>query len=222
MKKLKDISQGGSVDMRSRLDKDLVELNDLLLEMSMLIETAIKKAITLLTEKDEKIAQEVYNYEERTDIFEGIIQKHCLKVFVEQQPAAGDLRKVSSALKMITDMERIGDISRDIAELCMLLPEDYGNKFPKIREMAKATIDIVNNSINSFVNQDLEIAEKIESEDDIVDDYFSSIRDEFVDVIKSGLEPSYAIDFIMIAKYLERIADHAVNISEWVIFSIKG
>lgn len=222
MKKLKDILQGGSVDMRSRLDKDLVELNDLLLEMSMLIENAIKKAITLLTEKDEKIAQEVYNYEERTDIFEGIIQKHCLKVFVEQQPAAGDLRKVSSALKMITDMERIGDISRDIAELCMLLPEDYGKKFPKIREMAKATIDIVNNSINSFVNQDLEIAEKIESEDDIVDDYFSSIRDELVDVIKSGLEPSYAIDFIMIAKYLERIADHAVNISEWVIFSIKG
>lgn len=208
--------------MRERFDKDLDKLNNLLLEMSMLIENAIKKSISLFKEKDEKVAQEVYNYEERIDIYESIIQKHCLKLFVEQQPAAGDLRRVSSALKMITDMERIGDNARDIAEICMILPDGYDEKFPIIYKMATATIDIVNNSINSFVNGDLEVAKKIDREDDIVDNFFVSIRDQLVDGIKNGFDPAAAIDFIMIAKYLERIADHAVNIADWVIFSIEG
>lgn len=188
----------------------------------MLIENAIKKSISLFKEKDEKVAQEVYNYEERIDIYESIIQKHCLKLFVEQQPAAGDLRRVSSALKMITDMERIGDNARDIAEICMILPDGYDEKFPIIYKMATATIDIVNNSINSFVNGDLEVAKKIDREDDIVDNFFVSIRDQLVDEIRNGFDPAAAIDFIMIAKYLERIADHAVNIADWVIFSIEG
>lgn len=222
MKKLKSILQEGLVDMRERFDKDLDKLNNLLLEMAMLIENAIKKSISLLTSKDEKVAQEVYNYEERIDIYESIIQKHCLRLFVEQQPAAGDLRRVSSALKMITDMERIGDNARDIAEICMILPKDYEKNFPIIKDMALATIDIVNNSINSFVNNDLDLAKKIEREDDIVDNFFVSIRDQLVDEIKNGFDPAAAIDFIMIAKYLERIADHAVNIADWVIFSIEG
>lgn len=208
--------------MRERFDKDLDKLNNLLLEMSMLIENAIKKSISLFKEKDEKVAQEVYNYEERIDIYESIIQKQCLKLFVEQQPAAGDLRRVSSALKMITDMERIGDNARDIAEICMILPDGYDEKFPIIYKMATATIDIVNNSINSFVNGDLEVAKKIDREDDIVDNFFVSIRYQLVDEIRNGFDPAAAIDFIMIAKYLERIADHAVNIADWVIFSIEG
>lgn len=208
--------------MRERFDKDLDKLNNLLLEMSMLIEHAIKKSISLFKEKDEKVAQEVYNYEERIDIYESIIQKHCLKLFVEQQPAAGDLRRVSSALKMITDMERIGDNARDIAEICMILPDGYDEKFPIIYKMATATIDIVNNSINSFVNGDLEVAKKIEREDDIVDEFFVTIRDQLIEEIKEGFDPAAAIDFIMISKYLERIADHAVNIANWVIFSIEG
>ena len=222
MKKLKSILQEGLVDMRERFDKDLDKLNNLLLEMAMRIENAIKKSISLLTSKDEKVAQEVYNYEERIDIYESIIQKHCLRLFVEQQPAAGDLRRVSSALKMITDMERIGDNARDIAEICMILPKDYEKNFPIIKDMALATIDIVNNSINSFVNNDLDLAKKIEREDDIVDDFFVTIRDQLIGEIKEGFDPAAAIDFIMISKYLERIADHSVNIANWVIFSIEG
>ena len=123
---------------------------------------------------------------------------------------------------MITDMERIGDNARDIAEICMILPKDYEKNFPIIKDMALATIDIVNNSINSFVNNDLDLAKKIEREDDIVDDFFVTIRDQLIGEIKEGFDPAAAIDFIMISKYLERIADHSVNIANWVIFSIEG
>jgi phosphate transport system protein len=215
--------QEGLVDMRKRFDEDLKYLNNLLLEMAMLNENAIKKAISLLDKKDPQVAQEVLKFEEKIDVYEEIIQKHCLKLFVEQQPAAGDLRRISAALKMITDMERIGDNSRDIAEICMILPDNYGqNKFPLIKKMADSTIEIVNNAINSFVNRDIESAMQIEKEDDVVDNYFVMIRDEIIDIIKSDFDPEAAIDFLMIAKYLERIADHAVNISNWVIFSIKG
>ncbi|MBS6610344.1 MULTISPECIES: phosphate signaling complex protein PhoU [Peptoniphilus] len=209
--------------MRKKFDEELRHLNNLLLEMSMLIESSIKKAISLLDEKDEKVAEEVSDYEERIDVYEGIIQKQCLRLFVEQQPAAGDLRRVSAALKMITDMERIGDNARDIAEICMVLPDDYDtNRFPLVKQMAEATINIVNNSIDSFVNLDIDSANKINEEDDEVDNYFVMIRDELIDIIKSDFDPAAAIDFIMIAKYLERIADHAVNIAQWVIFSIEG
>ena len=209
--------------MRKKFDEELRHLNNLLLEMSMLIESSIKKAISLLDEKDEKVAEEVSDYEERIDVYEGIIQKQCLRLFVEQQPAAGDLRRVSAALKMITDMERIGDNARDIAEICMVLPDDYDtNRFPLVKQMAEATINIVNNSIDSFVNLDIDSANKINEEDDEVDNYFVMIRDELIDIIKSDFGPAAAIDFIMIAKYLERIADHAVNIAQWVIFSIEG
>lgn len=209
--------------MRKKFDEELRHLNNLLLEMAMLIENSIKKSISLLDEKDKTLADEVINYEQRIDIYEEIIQKHCLKLFVEQQPAAGDLRRISAALKMITDMERIGDNSRDIAEICMILPDDYDtNRFPIIKDMAEATITLVNNAIDSFVNMDIESAERIDKEDDVVDNYFVMIRDELIDIIKSDFDPAAAIDFIMIAKYLERIADHAVNIAQWVIFSIKG
>ena len=209
--------------MRKKFDEELRHLNNLLLDMSMLIESSIKKAISLLDEKDEKVAEEVSDYEERIDVYEGIIQKQCLRLFVEQQPAAGDLRRVSAALKMITDMERIGDNARDIAEICMVLPDDYDtNRFPLVKQMAEATINIVNNSIDSFVNLDIDSANKINEEDDEVDNYFVMIRDELIDIIKSDFDPAAAIDFIMIAKYLERIADHAVNIAQWVIFSIEG
>lgn len=209
--------------MRKKFDEELRHLNNLLLEMAMINESAIKKAISLLDEKDSKIAEEVSNYEESTDVYEGIIQKQCLKIFVEQQPAAGDLRRVSSALKMITDMERIGDNTKDIAEICMMLPHDYDtSRFPLIKEMADSTIALLKKSIDSFVNLDMDSAKKIDQEDDVIDNYFVMIRDQLIDIIKSDFDPAAAIDFIMIAKYLERIADHAVNIAKWVMFSIEG
>lgn len=209
--------------MRKRLDEDLRHLNNLLLEMAMIIENSIKKSIELLDNKDVNLANKVSDYEEKLDLYESIVQKHCLKIFVEEQPVATDLRRVSATLKMITDMERIGDNSRDIAEICMSLPPNYDSKrFSLIKEMAFATIDIVNNSIETFINSDLEKAKSIDRQDDIVDSYFVKTRDELVELIKSGFDPAAAIDFIMIAKYLERIADHAVNIADWVSFSIEG
>lgn len=209
--------------MRKRFDDELRKLNDLLLEMAGLNESAIKKAISLLDEKEESIAEEVVHDEERTDEYEDIIQKQCLKIFVEQQPAASDLRRVSSALKMITDLERIGDNARDIAEICMSLPNNYDTlSFPLIKKMADATVGLLNKSIDAFVNLDLEAAKKIDKEDDIVDNYFVMIRDQLIDIIKSDFDPAAAIDFIMIAKYLERISDHGVNIAHWVIFTIEG
>lgn len=209
--------------MRKRFDEELRHLNDLLLEMAALNESAIKKSISLLDEKEKETAEDVVHDEERTDEYEKIIQNQCLKIFVEQQPAASDLRRVSSALKMITDLERIGDNARDIAEICMTLPKDYDTmSFPLIKEMADATVSLLNRAIDSFVNLDLEIAKKIDKEDDIVDNYFVMIRDQLIDIIKSDFDPSAAIDFIMIAKYLERISDHGVNIAHWVIFTIEG
>lgn len=199
--------------MRKRFDDELRHLNDLVLEMASLNESAIKKAISLLDEKDENIAEEVIQDEKRTDQYEKIIQDQCLKIFVEQQPAASDLRRVSSALKMITDLERIGDNARDIAEICMGLADDGDtSSLPLIKEMAEATVNLLNRSIDSFVNLDLEVAKKIDDEDDLIDKYFVMIRDQLIDIIKSDFDPAAAIDYIMIAKYLERISDHGVNI----------
>ena len=209
--------------MRKRFDEELRHLNDLLLEMASLNESAIKKAISLLDEKDKDIAEDVIQDEKRTDQYEKIIQNQCLKIFVEQQPAASDLRRVSSALKMITDLERIGDNARDIAEICMGLPDDCDTtSLPLIKEMAEATVNLLNRSIDSFVNLDLELAKKIDDEDDVVDNYFLMIRDQLIDIIKADFDPGAAIDFIMIAKYLERISDHGVNIADWVIFTVEG
>ena len=209
--------------MRKRFDDELRHLNDLVLEMASLNESAIKKAISLLDEKDKDIAEEVIQDEKRTDQYEKIIQDQCLKIFVEQQPAASDLRRVSSALKMITDLERIGDNARDIAEICMGLADDGDTtSLPLIKEMAEATVNLLNRSIDSFVNLDLDFAKKIDDEDDAIDNYFVMIRDQLIDIIKSDFNPAAAIDYIMIAKYLERISDHGVNIAYWVIFTIEG
>ena len=209
--------------MRKRFDDELRHLNDLVLEMASLNESAIKKAISLLDEKDNDIAEEVIQDEKRTDQYEKIIQDQRLKIFVEQQPAASDLRRVSSALKMITDLERIGDNARDIAEICMGLADDGDTtSLPLIKEMAEATVNLLNRSIDSFVNLDLDLAKKIDDEDDVIDNYFVMIRDQLIDIIKSDFNPAAAIDYIMIAKYLERISDHGVNIAYWVIFTIEG
>lgn len=209
--------------MRKQFDQELVQLNNLLLEMAMLIENSLQKSTSLLDEKNEQVKEEVFAYERKIDMYEKAIQADCLKLFVSQQPAATDLRLISAALKMITDMQRIGVISRNIAEISMILPLKYAtNSFPLIREMSDATIKLVNDAIKSFINLDLKEAEKIDIEDDVIDQYFRMIRNEIIDIIKVDVDGALAIDFIMIAKYLEKIADHAVNISKWVIFTIKG
>lgn len=210
--------------MRNKFDEELKELKELLLEMSLLTEEAIIKAVKLIYLRNEELAGEVYGMEERIDQYEDRIQTNCLRLIVQQQPMAGDLRYISSALKMITDMERIGDNAKDIAEICMMLPEDYiPENFRTIEYMAESTIEVLKKGVDSFVNQDADQAKKMYREDDVVDNYFILLRDEIIEIIREdSLDPAIAIDFLMIAKYLERIADHAVNIGGWVLFSIQG
>ncbi|MGO1580342.1 MAG: phosphate signaling complex protein PhoU [Peptoniphilaceae bacterium] len=210
--------------MRKRFDQELISLKDEMLQMGILVERAIEKAVSLVTLRSSEIAKEVCDYEEEIDSMESLIQSHCLRLLLEQQPVAGDLRTISAALKMITDMERMGDQARDIAEICENLNQDYNIKsVDHIKEMSVATIAMVRKTINAFVEEDVESAKTIRGDDDIVDNYFVTVRDDLIQHIKEdSLNPASVIDFIMIAKYLERIADHAVNISHWVIFSIEG
>lgn len=210
--------------MREKFDKDLEQLNRRLLEMVTLSERAIDKAVTLIDVENELVRREVYNLEEEIDSMENIIQSDCLRMIVEQQPVASDLRTITAALKMITDLERIGDQARDIAEVTKNLNHKYDfEDIDGIEKMADATTKIVKESVDSFVNKDLKSAKTIREKDDIVDDLFVELRNKLTKNIEKG-HPDAAniVDLIIIIKYLERIADHAVNISEWVIFSIEG
>lgn len=210
--------------MREKFDKDLEQLNRRLLEMVTLSERAIDKAVTLIDVENELIRREVYNLEEEIDSMENIIQSDCLRMIVEQQPVASDLRTITAALKMITDLERIGDQARDIAEVTKNLNHKYDfEDIDGIEKMADATTKIVKESVDSFVNKDLKSAKTIREKDDIVDNLFVELRNKLTKNIEKG-HPDAAniVDLIIIIKYLERIADHAVNISEWVIFSIEG
>lgn len=210
--------------MREKFDRDLERLNERLLEMVTLSERAIDKAVTLIDVENELVRREVYNLEEEIDSMENLIQSDCLRMIVEQQPVASDLRTITAALKMITDLERIGDQARDIAEVTKNLNHKYDfEDIDGIEKMANATTKIVKESVDSFVNKDLEAAKTIREKDDIVDDLFVELRNKLTKHIEEGHPDSANIvDLIIIIKYLERIADHAVNISEWVIFSIEG
>lgn len=210
--------------MREKFDKDLEQLNRRLLEMVTLSERAIDKAVTLIDVENELVRREVYNLEEEIDSMENIIQSDCLRMIVEQQPVASDLRTITAALKMITDLERIGDQARDIAEVTKNLNHKYDfEDIDGIEKMADATTKIVKESVDSFINKDLKSAKTIREKDDIVDDLFVELRNKLTkDIEKGHPDAANIVDLIIIIKYLERIADHAVNISEWVIFSIEG
>jgi phosphate transport system protein len=210
--------------MRSRFDEQLELLNRELIEMGALIENAILSAVKALVEKDVEQAKQAIEFDHEVDEKEKAIENLCLKLLLQQQPVAKDLRFISAALKMITDMERIGDQATDISEITILLSDTpYVKKLEHIPEMANATIKMVNDSIDAFVKKDLVLARSVMEYDDVVDDYFDTIKEEIIGVIQKNPESGgQAIDLMMIAKYLERIGDHAVNIAEWVEFSITG
>lgn len=210
--------------MRSRFDSQLERLNSELIEMGKLVECSIENAVTALISKDKGKAKDAIKFDAAVDQKEKEIEHLCLKLLLQQQPVAKDLRLISAALKMITDMERIGDQATDISEIALLLADtDYTQNLDFIPRMGKKTIQMVTSSIDAFVNRDLELAEEVIKSDDVVDDLFSQIKDDLIKLIREDIENSQqAIDFLMIAKYLERIGDHATNIAEWVIFSITG
>ena len=209
--------------MRNRFDAQLALLNEELLAMGALIERAIDDAAAALRGQDAEAANEAIALGDEIDQKEREIETLCLKLLLQQQPVAKDLRLVSAALKMITDMERIGDQAEDIAEIIRYSEGVHIENDRLIRDMAQATIGMVTDSVDAFVKRDIALAQKVIKEDDTVDGYFEDVKKELV--AKIAADPSdgeAAIDILIIAKYFERIGDHAVNIAEWVIFSVTG
>ena len=209
---------------RSRFDEELERLNSLLIEMGSLAELAIMSAIDALRKQDGDLVKKVSLYEDEIDQMERDIEELCLKLILQQQPVAGDLRLISSALKMITDMERIGDQAEDIAEISTyLLDKIFIKDLEHIPMMAEASKEMLSDAIGAFVHRDLDLAKKVILADDSVDDLFNMVKNDLINMIGHNKDNGeQAIDLIMIAKYLERIADHAVNIAEWVVFAISG
>jgi len=210
--------------MRSRFDEQLILLNNSLIDMGVVVEQAIKNAIEALVKKDVDLAKKVISFDDEIDNKEKEIESLCLKILLQQQPVARDLRIVSSALKMITDLERIGDHASDISEITLLLADkQYIKKLEFIPKMAEATTKMVTKSIDAFVNKDEALAYEVIAYDDVVDGLFDQVKNSLIELINENAENGdQAIDLIMIAKYFERIGDHATNVAEWVIFSLTG
>lgn len=209
--------------MRSHFDEQLSTLNKELIEMGALCEEVITMVSKALPHCDAALARKVAPVDSEIDQKERLIESMCLKLLLQQQPVARDLRQISAALKMITDMERIGDQAEDIAEIICLLNGRSIENDELLQQMAKATIKMVTESIDAFVKRDIILAEKAVSDDDIVDNYFDEIKKELIKKIADNPnDGEYAVDLLIIAKYFERIGDHAVNIAEWVIFSVTG
>ncbi len=209
--------------MRSRFDEQLNILNTEMIEMGALCEEAIALASKALTTGDVSLAEKVEPISADIDHKERDIESRCMKLLLQQQPVAKDLRQISAALKMITDMERIGDQAEDIAEIITYLEGKTAEETVHIRDMAAETIIMVTDSVDAYVKKDTELAKSVIVHDDKVDEYFDRIKTSLIKMIAEIPENGeYALDLLMIAKYFERIGDHATNIAEWVIFSVTG
>ena len=217
--KLKD----KGVRMRNRFDEQLEELNSELILMGALCEEVISLVCKALANYDKELAKTVSPVDSEIDRKERTIESSCLKLLLQQQPVAKDLRQVSAALKMITDMERIGDQASDIAEIIQYMDKKITDCDELLQKMGTATIKMVTESVDAYVKKDTMLAQSVVDYDDIVDNYFADIKKQLISVItESPSEGEYILDVLMIAKYFERIGDHATNIAEWVIFSVTG
>ena len=209
--------------MRNKFEEQLMHLNNELITMGALCEEAISGCVKYLFNSDSEMKEAVIEVEKQIDQKERDIEQLCMKLLIQQQPVATDFRIISSALKMISDMERIGDQASDIAEIVKHIDRRNIDGDTHISAMAKETIKMVTDSIESFVKKDIELATDVIKQDDNVDELFNKVKDELIETLRQPTECAEAlIDLLMIAKYFERIGDHAENIAEWVIFSITG
>lgn len=211
--------------VRNKLERELDKLNNNLDLMGELVTVAIEDSLKSLKHCDTELAKKVIKGDHEVNEMEKAIERQCISLLLRQQPVASDLRLISTALKMITDLERIGDQAADIAEITLSYCENAHsqNTFETTTKMAEETSRMVKTAVRAFRDGDLSLADEVIAADDIVDDYFDDIRDLVVDGIQNRVdEPQNLIDILMIAKYLERIGDHAENVAEWVVYSITG
>ena len=212
------------MSIRKKYFVELEEINQKLLLMQKKVISAIQESLNALLNKDSLLIEDTFRKEKEIDSLERDIEQECLKILLMEHPVAGDFREVSAALKMITDLERIGDNARDICEIALQFNgKTYIKRLEHIPEMAKNAIAMVKDSVQSYIDQDLELARGLDKRDDRVDDLFEIVKKDLILLIKlDSSSADDAIMILMIAKYLERIADHAVNIGEWVDYCITG
>ncbi|MGN0247662.1 MAG: phosphate signaling complex protein PhoU [Lachnospiraceae bacterium] len=209
--------------MRSRFDEQLRELNKEMIDMGRMIVQSIAMAIEALTDKDDILAKRIMERDDQVDHAQKKIENICFNLLIQQQPVARDLRTVTAAMKMVTDMERIGDHAADISEMTILMGKESPiDKFQHINKMASETVIMLNHSIEAYVERDKEKAKEVIEHDDVVDQLFDEVKKDIINLIqKDSGDGEEALDLLMVAKYFERIGDHATNIAEWVIYSLK-
>lgn len=209
--------------MRNKFNEQLVELNNEMISMGIMIEKSISRTVEALNNGDIELARKIMEGDEQVDRAQKKIENICFNLIVEQQPVAKDLRTITAALKMVTDMERIGDHAADISEITVFLARNNIKvNFDHIGRMATETVMMLNHSIEAYVERDREKARKVIEHDDVVDELFNQVKDDIIAHIRSNPDAGEAAaDLLMVAKYFERIGDHATNIAEWVIYSLQ-
>ncbi|NLW42653.1 MAG: phosphate signaling complex protein PhoU [Tissierellia bacterium] len=210
--------------MRVSFERQLNEMHDKLVEMFSFVEKSLKDSSKALVTKDKDLAREIIKRDKITDEMERNIELICTQIILRQQPVASDLRRITSTLKIITDLERIGDQTEDIAEIVLMMSDDpLDRDLPIINDMYEVVTEMLKQAIDSFIVSNIDLALEVKKKDDIVDDLFDQAKDKIIDSIKDNTQdPSQAVDLLQIAKYLERIGDHSENIVEWVIYTHTG
>ncbi len=211
--------------MRKKFDQELEAVKENLAKMGLLCEQGIEMAIEYIEKPDQKLETSIAETEQEIDDMERQIESQCLKLFMREQPVASDLRAVSAAMRMISDLERIGDHAEDIAEVAKYLNEDGSpaGSMNELREMSRAASAMVRNAVEAYAKKDLDLANQVAASDDVVDSYFEKIKRDIATQISENVESAqHGLDSLMVAKYLERIGDHSVNLAEWVRFMITG
>lgn len=208
--------------MRDKYQEDLEKLNANILKMGKMIEIAIESTVIALMGRDVQAASTFSENDEAIDNMEREIEALCMKLLLQQQPVATDLRVITAALKMVTDMERIGDHAADIAELVLQIPDCKYNKMDTITEISTQIIKMIHDSVNSFIQRNYDKAQIVIAQDDIVDNLYHEIKSDLIQKIKKTDDGEQILDYLLIARYFERIGDHATNIAKWVVFAITG
>lgn len=210
--------------MRSRFEEQLKELNNEMINMGVMIENAIVKAVKALMNKDAELARQIMREDKEIDEVQKKIEAICFNLLIQQQPVAKDLRTITAAMKMVTDMERIGDHAADISEMTIFMGDaKHVVSLDHISKMGAETITMLNHSIEAYVEKDIEKARAVIAYDDVVDDLFKEVKEDIINSIRTSTQVGEeATDLLMVAKYFERIGDHATNIAEWVIYSLEN